>query len=205
MGEQGPSMEEQSMGYGSSSDEDDLEGFGAVAGGSDDNMDLQGFGQMEGPDTDSMTNELEGFGDDSEMPVEGPSMTEATAFMDGPDMGMGNGVATEMDMGESVFEEGGRSENATMGNLLEESDMPLRRSEDMFALANMDRPENTPIMERPPPPSQLTDAINDYRTAEAGQRESGRMNAGMDKSMEYRGMPQEPAYRPRGGRGRVRY
>ena len=30
-------------------------------------------------------------------------------------------------------------------------------------------------------------------------------NDGMDKSMEYRGMSREPSYRPRGGRGRMKY
>ena len=79
--------------------------------------------------------------------------------------------------------------NDAFSDILMESDLPNQRS--AFDIGAMDTPESTPL--------GLSDAINDYKAADARDK----MNDRSMKNMEYRGMSQEPTYGARGGRGRM--
>ena len=47
--------------------------------------------------------------------------------------------------------------------------------------------------------------VERYKDAQDQEREAERRERAADKGMEYQGVPQEPTYHPRGGRGRIRY
>ena len=51
----------------------------------------------------------------------------------------------------------------------------------------------------------LRDEVNQYKDAQDRERDADRICRERDRSMEYQGVPQEPSYAPRGGRGRMRY
>ena len=89
-------------------------------------------------------------------------------------------------------------------------DMDAQMESVFGAAADADEGERNMGMDRGmQPDSGLSSAISDYkesRDMDYGQGMDSGGGMGMDRSsMEYRGMPNRPMYRSRGGRGRMRY
>ena len=129
---------------------------------------------------------------------ETPSFDSAYADMDndGIDYGPDPMENAHIDMGEAMFDEGGRMEGNTLGDLLSDADSaPEIHSFDING--DMDSPSSMGG-----DMGMVSDAVSDYKSM--GGME-GSMDAGMSKSMEYRGMGQRPMAPMRGGRGRMMY